>query len=128
MVGIVVVSHSCKVAEGICEIAQEMINEGQRIVPAGGIDTQKLGTDACKISNAITKANTGDGVVVLVDLGSALISAKLAIELLDKETDVIIADAPVLEGAIVAVIQASLGSDIYSVAAAAEASGSMKKL
>lgn len=128
MVGIVIVSHSPKVADGIRELALEMSSLSERIVAAGGLDDDRLGTDACRISDAILQANTGEGVVVLVDLGSAVISTKLAIELLPEDIKVIIADAPILEGAIVAAVEASIGSDIYSVADAAEACRSFNKL
>lgn len=96
MIGLVVVSHSARAAEGICEVAGEMAGDA-RIEPAGG-EADGLGTDAGRIQDAIGAADDGDGVVVLVDLGSAVMNTELAIEMADA--DARIADAPVLEGAV----------------------------
>lgn len=96
MIGLVVVSHSARAAEGICEVAGQMAGDA-RVEPAGGED-DGLGTDAGRIRDAIESADEGDGVVVLVDLGSAVMNAELAIEMSDAE--VRMADAPVLEGAV----------------------------
>ena len=85
MVGIVIVSHSAKVAEGIQEMASQMAGEQQRIIAAGGMEDGSIGTDAVRISHAIIAADSGDGVVVLVDLGSAVLSTEMAFELLPDE-------------------------------------------
>lgn len=130
MVGVVIVSHSKKIAEGIKELAEQMADRQLRIIAAGGMEEGEIGTDAIKISKAIFKANTGDGVVVLVDLGSGILSTQTAIELLDEELIhlIRIADAPIVEGAIIAVIQASLGGSLDEVVKAAEETRSMQKL
>lgn len=130
MVGVVIVSHSKKIAEGIKELAEQMADRQLRIIAAGGMEEGEIGTDAIKISKAILKANTGDGVVVLVDLGSGILSTQTAIELLEEELIhlVRIADAPIVEGAIIAVIQASLGGSLDEVVKAAEETRSMQKL
>jgi len=109
MVGIVIVSHSKKVAEGIKDIAVQMADKNQRIIPAGGTADERIGTDAILISKAIEEADTGFGVVVMVDLGSAVLSANMAIELLggSLKSAVKVADAPLLEGTLSAVIRAS---------------------
>lgn len=129
MVGIVIVSHSQKVAEGIQEMASQMAIPGQRIIAAGGMDDGSIGTDVLKVSGAIQAANTDDGVVILVDLGSAVMSTDIALELLDEETraKVKIADAPILEGAISAVVEASLGSSLSTVISTAESARTLKK-
>src|SRR6266540_3890105 len=104
-VGVVVVSHSAKVAEGVVEMAT-------------------------LIASAIADADEGDGVLVVVDLGSAVLSAQLAIEeLIDaaRRDHVRIADAPLVEGAIIAAIQASTGSNLEEVDAAAHGAASMSK-
>lgn len=130
MVGLVIVSHSAKIAEGIRELAMEMADKGLKIIPAGGMEDGSIGTDALKISEAIVKANTGDGVVILADLGSAVMSSGMAIDLLDKsEARVVrIADAPIVEGAISAAVQASLGASLKDVVSAAEEAKSFSKL
>jgi dihydroxyacetone kinase phosphotransfer subunit len=130
MVGIVIVSHSCRVAEGIKDLALQLINQNTNVIAAGGMVDGSLGTDAVRISSAIMEADVGDGVVVLVDLGSAVLSSNMALELLseDMKCNARIADAPILEGTICAVIQASIGASLDEVVAAAEEARGMKKL
>ncbi|MCL9817130.1 dihydroxyacetone kinase phosphoryl donor subunit DhaM [Natronocalculus amylovorans] len=106
MIGLVVVSHSSKAAEGICEIAAQMAG-GATIEPAGGDGEGGIGTSAPRIQDAIETVDDGDGVVILVDLGSAVMNAELAIEMAETESDVVIADAPVLEGALNGAVEAS---------------------
>jgi len=128
MVGIVIVSHSAKVAEGIRELALQMAAAAQRIVAAGGLVDGAIGTDAIKIKEAIITANDGDGVAVMVDLGSAVLSAELAIEMLeDQEIVAAIADAPILEGTIAATVEASVGQPLSRVIATAEGARELRK-
>jgi PTS hybrid protein len=129
-VGLVIVSHSAKVAEGVVELAGQM-GRGVRIRPAGGTDDGGIGTDPTLIAEAIAAADEGDGVLVLVDLGSAVLSAQLAIdELVEEGTRdrVWIAEAPVVEGAVIAAIQASTGSGLDEVADAAKSAATMVKV
>lgn len=128
MVGIVVVSHSAKAAEGIVEMAAQMARDGQKLIAAGGANGA-IGTDAVLIAAAIEKADSGDGVMVAVDLGSAVLSAETALEFLpeDLRERVQIADAPVLEGTVSAVVQASLGSTLAEVLATAEGARELRK-
>lgn len=130
MVGIVVVSHSAKIAEGICELAGQMAAAGQRLIAAGGMADGSIGTDAVRIRAAIEAADTGDGVLVMVDLGSAVISAELAIDMLGAtdKTRIAIADAPILEGTIAAAVDASIGQSLAGVLATAEAAKNLQKL
>jgi PTS hybrid protein len=128
-VGVVVVSHSAKVAEGVVEMAAQMAG-GVRIRAAGGTEDGAIGTDATLIAGAISDADEGDGVLVIVDLGSAVLSAQLAIEELiedERRGRVRVADAPLVEGAIIAAIQASTGSSLEEVDAAAHGAASMSK-
>jgi phosphoenolpyruvate---glycerone phosphotransferase subunit DhaM len=128
-VGLVVVSHSAKVAEGVVEMAAQMAT-GVRIEAAGGTDEGGIGTDATLIAEAIAAADSGDGVLVFADLGSAVLSAQLAIdELVDEQRrgSVRIADAPLVEGAVIAAIQASTGSSLDEVAEAARGAATMGK-
>ena len=129
MVGIVIVSHSCKIAEGVRELAAQVAASEGRIVAAGGMADGEIGTDAVRISEAIQAANDGDGVVVLADLGSGILSAETAMELLeDAGIDARLADAPVVEGAVAASVEAACGSGIEAVIRAAEAARSMRKI
>jgi dihydroxyacetone kinase phosphotransfer subunit len=126
MVGLVVVSHSATAAEGIREVAAQMASGG-RIEAAGGDGDGGLGTSADRIAAAIEAADDGDGVIVLVDLGSAVMNAELAIEMSDAEARV--ADAPVLEAAVNAAVEAtSAKATLDSVLAAAEEARDYRKL
>jgi len=129
-VGLVVVSHSAKVAEGVVEMAAQMA-AGVRLRAAGGTDEGGIGTDATLIAEAIADADDGDGVLVFADLGSAVLSAQLDIdELVDEQRrgSVRIAEAPLVEGAVIAAIQASTGSSLDDVDAAARGAASMGKV
>ena len=130
MVGIVIVSHSWKIAEGVCDMAREVAQHHNGIIPAGGLEDGSMGTDAARIMAAILEANSGDGVVILADIGSSIMSSETAIELLESEDEnvqAVIADAPLVEGAICAAVEASGKGTLDSVLAAAEESrGSMK--
>ncbi|MFN2182001.1 MAG: dihydroxyacetone kinase phosphoryl donor subunit DhaM, partial [Candidatus Promineifilaceae bacterium] len=87
MVGIVIVSHSAKLAEGVRELADQMVQGKVLIATAGGIDDpeQPIGTDAMKVFEGIQSVYSDDGVVILMDLGSALLSAEMALEFLEPE-------------------------------------------
>lgn len=129
-VGLVVVSHSAKIAEGVVEMAGQMA-EGVRILAAGGADDGGIGTDATLIAEAIAAADEGDGVLILVDLGSAVLSAQVAIdEMVEEGTRdrVRIAEAPLVEGAVVAAIQARTGSDLDQVDETARGAARMVKV
>lgn len=130
MVGLVIVSHSAKLAEGVTEIAAQMAGRELKLVAAGGLQNGGIGTDAVRIGNAITAADSGDGVVILADLGSAVLSAQMAIEFLEEPlcARVRIADAPIVEGAVSAAIQATIGSPLGEVADAAEQARALCKL
>lgn len=137
MVGIVIVSHSWKVAEGVCDIAREMAQGFSALIPAGGLEDGSIGTDAQRIADAITEADSGDGVVILADIGSSIMSSEAAIELLEDEggnpagrrkINAVIADAPILEGAVCAVVEAAAGGSIDSVLKSAEESKEASKL
>ena len=128
MVGIVIVSHSVKVAEGIYDLAMEMASENEHIIAAGGMESGAIGTDAFRIMSAIEAADTGDGVAVLADLGSGIMSAEMAIEMLGDIINVRIADAPVLEGAISAAVTSTSGASLDEVIAAAEEARNTSKL
>ncbi len=129
MVGIVIVSHSSKIAEGIKDLTDQVAPSHKGIVCAGGLEDGEIGTDAVRISEAIKTANDGDGVVVLADLGSGIMSAETAIELLeDEDINVKLADAPVVEGSIAAAVTAACGSTMEQVITAAEQTRTVNKI
>ncbi len=125
-VGLVVVSHSRALARAAVALAQEMLHGKQiRIAIAAGLDDTTFGTDAAQIVDAITAADQGAGVVVLMDLGSAVLSAELALELLDDAARerVVLCPAPLVEGLVVAAVAAAGGASTAEVAA--EAAGAL---
>ena len=125
MVGIVVVSHSHRIAEGVAELAREMGGPDVRIETAGGLDLPEhpIGTDAVMVQQAITRAWSDDGVLVLMDLGSAVLSAEMALDLLDVDEDrrakILLCEAPLVEGAVAAAVTAKMGGSLQAVAAEA---------
>ena len=126
-VGLVVVSHSVRIAEGTAELAGQMAGDEVRIVAAGGLEDGTIGTDAARIAAAIEAADAGAGVVVLVDLGSAVLSTVTALELLGDPENVRLSRGPIVEGAVIAAVQASTGSSLDEVLEAAEGAASMPK-
>ena len=120
-VGIVFVSHSEKIAIGLLELARQMAPT-VRLIAAGGTDSAGIGTSFEKISDAITEADTGDGVVVLCDLGSAILTAETARDFLEESEQhrVRIVDAPLVEGGVAAAVAAEIGGDLDAVVAAAQ--------
>ncbi|GIF20836.1 phosphocarrier protein FPr [Actinoplanes tereljensis] len=111
MVGLVVVSHSRALARAAVTLAAEMA-AGARIEIAAGLDETTLGTDATAIVDALVAADDGDGVVVLMDLGSAVLSAELALELIDDDlrSRVLLCPAPLVEGLVAAAVTAASGA------------------
>ncbi|SDB22787.1 dihydroxyacetone kinase phosphoryl donor subunit DhaM [Butyrivibrio sp. INlla16] len=129
MVGLVLVSHSWKIAEGIKDLTDQVAPTHKGIICAGGLEDKSIGTDAVRISEAVKQANDGDGVVLLADLGSGVMSAETAIELLeDEDIKVKLADAPIVEGAIAAAVTAAIGSTMEQVVAAAEQTREVNKV
>ena len=126
-VGLVVVSHSRLIADGTAELAGQMAGPDVRIVPAGGMADGAIGTDAARIAEAIDEADGGAGVVVLADLGSAVLSTRTALELLEDPAAVRLSKGPIVEGAVMAAVQASTGSTLDEVLEAAEAAATLPK-
>ena len=118
-VGLVVVSHSRALAQAAVALAREMVPDKKtRITIAAGLDDTTFGTDATQVVDAVTQADQGDGVVVLMDLGSAVLSAELAVELLDDELRerVMLCPAALVEGLVVAAVSAAGGASRDEVA------------
>lgn len=121
-VGVVIVSHSPKVAEGAADMVRQMVGEEVPLAWTGGNPTGGLGTDVGQIMSAIDKAWSDAGVVILVDLGGAETNSEMAIEMLpdEKRGKVLICNAPVVEGAVVAATEAAGGSSVETVRQTAE--------
>jgi dihydroxyacetone kinase phosphotransfer subunit len=121
-VGIVIVSHSSKVAEGAADMVRQMVGDSVKLAYAGGDQDGRLGTDVAKIMAAIDQAWSDAGVAVLVDLGGAETNSEMAIELLaaDRRDRVVICNAPIVEGAVIAAAEASGGSPLDVVRRTAE--------
>jgi phosphoenolpyruvate-protein phosphotransferase/dihydroxyacetone kinase phosphotransfer subunit len=124
MVGLVLVSHSRRLAEAIVDLIKRTIGPDIPIAPAGGVgdDRSELGTDALDIQEAILKVRSPEGVLVLMDMGSAILSAETAKELVSFEmTDpLVLCSAPLVEGSIAAAVQIQIGSALTEVTAAAQ--------
>lgn len=117
-VGLVVISHSRMLAEGVAELAREMGVGKVRVEPAGGDAEGGLGTSIELVEAAALAVNDGAGVVLLADLGSSVLTAKTYIE--DADGYVVLADAPLVEGAVAAASMVATGADLEAVVAAAE--------
>ena len=120
MVGIVIVSHSKMLAEGVKELADQMSQNKVAIIAAGGFDDESspIGTDPFKIKEAIEALSECDGILVLMDIGSAVMNAELALDLIDEDLQkkTLLCEAPLVEGAIAAAAQAMTGAAIKAVA------------
>lgn len=125
MIGIVVVSHSHALATAAVGLAKEMMPPdcALQIAVAAGLDTETIGTDAAQIEEAILAVDSPDGVLVFLDLGSALLSTELALEFLDEDVaeHVRLTPAPLVEGLVAAVVTAASGAPIDEVDAEARA-------
>jgi phosphoenolpyruvate---glycerone phosphotransferase subunit DhaM len=129
-VGLVLVSHSRLLGEGLAEMVGQLARGRVQIAVASGASDGGLGTDATAISTAIESVDGQDGVVVLADLGSAVLATESAFELLPSELRdrVQLADAPLVEGAVAAAVQASIEGDLDEVRGAAEGARDLRKL
>jgi multiphosphoryl transfer protein len=127
VVGIVVVSHSASLAEGVVELARQMGGEELRLEAAGGMEDGSIGTDVERVRGAIVRAMGDDGVLVLMDLGSALMSTEMAIELLGSDGRVVMSEAPLVEGAVAAAVAARGGASLDDVRAEARVAIAMKE-
>jgi PTS hybrid protein len=121
-VGIVIVSHSVKVAEGAADMVRQMVGNSVRVAHAGGNSDGGLGTDVAAITAAIDRAWSDAGVAILVDLGGAETNSEMAIEMLgdDRRDHVIVCNAPIVEGSVIAATEASGGAPLEMVKRAAE--------
>ncbi|HWB34758.1 MAG TPA: dihydroxyacetone kinase phosphoryl donor subunit DhaM [Rugosimonospora sp.] len=125
-VGIVLVSHSESLAAGLRDLLLQVSGPDVTVADAGGTADGRLGTSDERIRAAIGRADTGGGVVVLTDLGSAVLTT-LAVLAEPAREDVVLVDAPFVEGAVAAAVTASTGADLATVVAAAEEARSVPK-
>ena len=126
MVGIVIVSHSEKLAQGVSELAKMMAEEAP-IAAAGGLEDGSFGTSYDKIRNAINSVYSNDGVVILMDMGSAVMTAEMVIENMPNKK-IQMVDCPLVEGAVVAAIASSSSQSIEEVIEEAQNSAKESKL
>ncbi len=121
-VGIVIVSHSPDVARGTADMVRQMVGESVPLAWCGGNPSGGLGTDVAAIHDCIERAWSERGVAVLVDLGGAEMNAEMAIEMLDpaRRVRVAVCNAPIVEGAVMAATEASVGKGLAEVLEAAE--------
>lgn len=118
-VSIVVVSHSEKIADGAAELSAQMA-PNVLILAAGGTTDGRIGTSLEKVLAALEQVAGGDGAVILTDLGSAVMTAESALEFAGDPAGVLLADAPLVEGAVAASVAAQGGADVHAVKRAAE--------
>ncbi len=125
MIGIVIVSHSRKLSDGLKELADAMSQAPVPIASAGGIDDleEPLGTDAVRVLEAIREIGNGTAVLIFADIGSARLNAEMAIDLLepDERARTHFCDAPLVEGVLAAAVQIAAGSDLQTVLREAKA-------
>jgi len=127
MVSLLIVSHSAQLAAGVREFASQVSGGRVQIIDAGGAADGTLGTSIERIQSGLQKLASPDGTLVLVDLGSAVLSVEMAIEALGAAR-VQISDAPLVEGAYLAAIEASAESSLEETAAAALQAREMRKV
>ena len=121
-VGIVIVSHSPDVARGAADMVRQMVGDDVPLAWCGGAPGGGLGTNVEEILAAINSAWSESGVAILVDLGGAETNSEMAIELLpdSQQSRVVVCNAPIVEGAVMAATEASAGSSLEEVRRTAE--------
>jgi PTS hybrid protein len=127
-VSLVIVSHSARLAEGVAELVGQMAHGKVAIAAAGGTIDGSLGTSMDKVIAALAQVDGPDGTLVLLDLGSAAMITEMAIEAFVAQHRVMVSPAPLVEGAVIAAVEASIGNSLEEVAEAAEAAYTLPKL
>ena len=128
-VGLVIVSHSARLAEGVAELAGQMAQGKVAIAVAGGTAEGTLGTSVEKIISALQQVDGPEGILVLLDLGSAVMATEMAVEAFaqDQRHHIVISSAPLVEGAVIAAVEASIGNSLQEVAEAAASAYTLPK-
>lgn len=129
-VGLVIVSHSARLAEGVAELAGQMAHGKVTIGVAGGTSEGSLGTSVEKILAALRQVDGPEGILVLLDLGSAVMATEMAVEAFVQASPhaVMISPAPLVEGAVIAAVEASVGNSLPEVAEAAASAYTLPKI
>jgi phosphoenolpyruvate---glycerone phosphotransferase subunit DhaM len=132
LVGLVLISHSSSIADGLRDMVLQVAGSDVPVGTAGGTDDGRLGTSAPRIAAAIrsTLEGAADGILILLDLGSAALSLELALEEFDADerARLRVSEAPLVEGAVLAAVQAGVGATLDEVAEAAAGAASMQKM
>ena len=126
MFSIVIVSHSQKLAEGVVEVAK-MMAHNVAVIAAGGNENGELGTSYEKIAAAINEVYTDDGTAILMDMGSAVMTAEIVLEGMDERRLKLI-DAPIVEGAILAAIEAAAETSLEDLPEKMQQARDMRKI
>ncbi len=126
MVGIVLVSHSAKVAEGAYDLAKMMAADAP-VAYAGGLEDGGAGTSFEKIDAAVKAVTAEDGAVMLMDMGSALMTAEMVVEA-NSDKKILLADCPIVEGAVSAAVSSSMGLSAEEIKEQLEEPDAFKKL
>ena len=116
-IGVVIVSHSEYIAKGLTDLVKERNDGTGPVIAAGGADGGRIGTSAIRIQNAIESLEDCDHILIYADLGSSVLSAETAIDIVDEDLaeKVQIVDAPIVEGALAGVVQATISDDVNEV-------------
>ena len=127
-VGIVLVSHSGALASGLRDVLLQIGADNLPVAAAGGTDDGRVGTSYHRVADAIASVDSGSGVLVLTDLGSAVLTTRAVLaDVAAARTDVVLVDAPFVEGAVAAAVIAATGADLDAVRAAAEEARGARK-
>lgn len=129
-IGVVIVSHSEMISKGLLELVNEMNDGSVPVVEAGGADGGRIGTSAVKIQAAIESIEDCDHILIYADLGSSILSADTAMDLIDEDLaeKCQLVDCPIVEGALAGVVQATISDDVDEVIEASEAARETRKL
>jgi len=129
MVNIILVSHVKEIAEGAKKLAEQMKQGDVKITAVGGTSDGDIGTDPDAIEAAVNETAKEDGIIILADLGSAVMSVNMVLEWLDDELreKVVLADAPFVEGAVVAAVEAGMGNNIEQILKTIQSAEMIKK-
>ncbi|HFI0257033.1 TPA: dihydroxyacetone kinase phosphoryl donor subunit DhaM [Streptococcus suis] len=119
MIGILLVSHSEKIAQGLKEMLEEMVSTDLvQIIASGGTGDGRLGTNAIMIYEHICSLEECQAIYIFNDIGSSVLSSESAIDMLDDEQlieKITVIDAPLIEGAFIGAVQASIGATKESI-------------
>ncbi|MDO5145922.1 MAG: dihydroxyacetone kinase phosphoryl donor subunit DhaM [Eubacteriales bacterium] len=129
-IGVVLVSHSEYIAKGLKELVNEMNDGSVPVEAAGGADGGRIGTSAIRIQKAIESMEDCDHILVYADLGSSILSAETAMDIIDEDLadKVQLVDAPLVEGALAGVVQATISDDVDEVIRISEEARNTHKL